>query len=184
MFITPKIPLRIDFPYSQLYLPCSIVSTLWHQWKRVPIVAILLPLSYWCIVEDEPIQLGDSMTPNFSLRYSKVSLGRGSIKMFATYSFVPVYSNLIFFSMTYSQRKWNLIGMCLVLECILGFLEILMALILSHRVGIGSSHVTCMSCRFCFIQRIWVQQVATTIYSASAVDKETEDCCLLDQDTR
>ena len=144
----------------------------------------MLPLSYCSVVEDRWIQLGDSMTPNFSLRYSKVSLGRGLVKMYATCSFVPIYSNLILFYVTCSRRKWNLIGMCLVLECITGILEILMALILSHRIGIGSLHVMCMSCRVCFTQRIWVQQVVAAIYSASVVCKDTEDCFLLDQDTR
>ena len=64
-----------------------------------------------------------------------------------------------------------------------GFLKILMALVLSHRIGIGSSHVMCMSYRVCFIQIILVQQDAVAIYSASAVDKHDEDCFLLNQDT-
>ena len=38
-----------------------------------------------------------------------------------TCSFVPTYSILMFFSATYSSRKWYLIGMCFVLECITGF---------------------------------------------------------------
>ena len=144
----------------------------------------MLPLSYCCVVEDISIQMGDIMNPNFSLRYSKVSLGKGLVKMPATYSFVPIYSNLIFFFVTCSQRKWNLIGMCLVLECITGFLEILMALVLSHRIGLGLSHVMCMSCKAFFIQRIWVQQVVAAIYSSLAVYKDNEDCFLFDQDTR
>ena len=124
----------------------------------------MLPLSYCSVVEDRAIQLEDNMTPNFSLGYSKVSLGRGLVKTSATYFFVLIFSNLIFFSVTCSRRKWNLIGMCLVLECITGFLEILIALVLSHKIGIGSLHVTCMSCRVCFIQRIWVQQAIVAIY--------------------
>ena len=124
------------------------------------------------------------MTPNFSLRYSKVYLGRGLVKMYATCSFSLIYSNLIIFYVTCSQRKWNLIGMCLVLECITGFLEILMALVLSHKIGISSLHVMFMSCRVFFIQRIWVQQAAAAIYSTYAVNKDTKDCFLLDQDTK
>ena len=145
--------------------------------------SVMLPLSYCCVVEDRSIQLGDSMTTNFYLRYSKVSLGRCLIEMYETCSFVPIYSNLIFFSVTCSRRKWNFIEICLVLECITGFLEIVMALVLSHRIGIVSLHVMCMSYMVCFIQIIWVQQVFAAIYSSSMVDKDTKEFFLFDEDT-
>jgi hypothetical protein len=93
--------------------------------------------------------------------------------MYAFYSFVPMNSNLIFFCVTRSRRKWNLIGTCLVLECITGFLEMFIALVLSHSIRIGSSYFTCMSCRVFFIQRIRVQHVVVAIYFASVVDKDT-----------
>ena len=78
----------------------------------------------WCF--------GEWITPNFYLRYSKASLGRGLVKMYAIYSFVSTYSNMIFFSVTCSLRKWNLMGMCLVLECITRFLDMFITLVLSQ----------------------------------------------------
>ena len=51
------------------------------------------------------------------------------------------------------------------------------------RSGILSSF-TPKSKRVCFIYRIWAQHAPTAIYSASAVDKATELCFLLDQETR
>ena len=74
--------------------------------------------------------------------------------------------------------------MFLVKECMTGFLEILMALVLSHKIGIGSLHFMCMSCRVCFIQIINGQQYYVAIYYAYTVDKDTEDYFLLDQETR
>ena len=75
-------------------------------------------------------------------------------------------------------------GMCFVLECITGFLDIFIALVLSQNIGMGSSYFTCMSSNVCLIQMTCVQHVATAIYSTSIVDKDTEGCFLLDQDTR
>src|SRR6185437_8839356 len=64
-----------------------------------------------------------------------------------------------------------------------GFLAIFTALSLSQRSGILSSF-TPKSKRVCFIYRIWAQHAPAAIYSASAVDKATEFCFLLDQETR
>ena len=64
---------------------------------------------------------GEGITLNFCLRYSNVSLGRGLVKMSAICSFISTYSSLMFFSVTCSLRKWNLMGMCFVLEFITGF---------------------------------------------------------------
>ena len=54
------------------------------------------------------------MTPNFYLRYSKFSLGKGLVKMSTTYSLVLIYSNLIFFSCDLFPKKvkldWNVLG--------------------------------------------------------------------------
>src|SRR6185437_14821378 len=64
-----------------------------------------------------------------------------------------------------------------------GFLAIFTTLSLSQRSGILSSF-TPKSKRVCFIYRIWAQHAPAAIYSASAVDKATEFCFLLDQETR
>ncbi len=127
---------------------------------------------------------GVEITPSLWKRYSKASRGSGFVKMYATCFFVPTYSNQMFFSATCSHRKWYLIGMCLVLECINGFFEILMALVLSQYIGMGSSYSTYISVKVCFIQRTYVQHVAAAIYSASVVDRDINDCFLLSHDTK
>ena len=75
-------------------------------------------------------------------------------------------------------------GMCFVLECITGFLDMFIALVLSQNIGVGSSYFTCMSSNVCLIQMTCVQHAATAIYSASVVDRDIEDCFLLSQATR
>lgn len=84
-------------------------------------------------------------------------------------SFFPMYSTLMFFSTIYSLTKWYLIRMCLIFECITRFLEILMTLVLSQKIGRGSSNFTWRSCKVCFIQRTWVQQVVVATYFISAM---------------
>ena len=82
-----------------------------------------------------------STTPSFCLRYSKVSLGSGFVRISATCSLEGTYSNLTFCSSTCSRRKWYLIGMCLVFECMTGFFEMLIALVLSHKIETGGVQV-------------------------------------------
>ena len=130
------------------------------------------------------LPFGEGITPNFYLRYSNVSFGRGFVKMFATYSFVSTYSSLMFFLVTYYLRKWNLMGMCFVLECITGFLDIFIVHVLSQNIGMGSSYFTLMSSNVCLIQLTCVQHPVAAIYYASTVDRDTEDCFFLDQATR
>ena len=109
----------------------------------------------------------------------KISLAIGLVKISTICSFVPIYFNLVFISMTCSRKKWNLIGICFVLERITGLLELVIALLLSQGIGMGSSYFTCMSFIVCFIQRTWVQHIVVAIYFASGVDKDTEYCFLL-----
>ena len=94
------------------------------------------------------------------------------------------YSNLTFFSSTCSRRKWCLIGMCLVLECITGFFEILMALLLSHRMEMGGEHLIWISCNVYIIQIICVKHDPTATYYDFVVYKEIELCFLLKQDNK
>ena len=148
----------------------------------------LLPLSwcsfsfiFWCF---HIWPFGKGITPNFCLRHSNFSLGKGFVNMSTICSFFSTYSSLMFFSVTYSLIKWNLMGMCFVLECITGFLDIFIALVLSQNIGMGSSYFTWMSSNVCVIQMTCVQHAATAIYYASSVDRDTEDCFLLDQTTR
>ena len=135
------------------------------------------------ISETDEIQQQDdaSTTPSFCLRNSKVSLGNGLVSISATCPLEGTYSNLTFCSSTCSRRKWYLIGICLVFECTNGFFEMLIVLVLSHRMEIGGVQVIWKSCKVCIIQRSCVQQDATATYFALAVDKAIELCFLLNQ---
>ena len=124
------------------------------------------------------------ITPIFCLRCSKASLGSGLVKMSATCSFVSTYASLTTFRDTCSLRKWYFIGMCFVLERMIGFFDIFMALVLSQFILIGCSDFTSKFSSVCFIQMTWVQHDATTIYSASAMESEMEDCFLLKHETK
>ena len=85
------------------------------------------------------------ITPIFYLRCSKDSLGSGSVKMSATYSFVSTYSSLKTFWDTCSLRKWYFIGMCFVLECMIWFFDMFITLVLSKFIIIGCSYFTSKS---------------------------------------
>ena len=137
------------------------------------------------IFEADEIQQQDeaSTTPSFCLRYSKVSLGKGLVSISATCSLEGTYSNLTFCSSTCSLIKWYLIGICLAFECMTRFFEMLIALVLSHKMEIDGVQVIWKSYNVCIIQRSWVQQDAAATYSASAVDNTIELCFLLNQDT-
>ena len=79
-------------------------------------------------------------------------------------------------------RKWCLISMCLVLECMTRFLVRLVALVLSHFKWMWS-RFTQKSSSCCFIKRLWAQQLPTAIYYAFAVESATQACFLQFQDT-
>jgi hypothetical protein len=64
------------------------------------------------------------------------------------------------------------------------FFDILMALVLLQCIGMGSSHSTYIFVKVCFILRTCVQHVVAAIYSASAIDKDIDDCFLLSHDTK
>ena len=70
-------------------------------------------------------------TPNCSLIFSNCCWGKGLVNILAIWQCVLTYSSLIVLFKTCSLRKWNLIGICFVFEWITGYLEMLMALVLS-----------------------------------------------------
>ena len=74
--------------------------------------------------------------------------------------------------------------MCFYFECMAGFLEMILTLVLLHNMEIGCLYSTWMSCKVCFIHRNFVYQVATAIYYASTIDKKIDDCFLLNYDTK
>src|ERR1044072_7446261 len=73
--------------------------------------------------------------------------------------------------------------MCLVLLCNTGFFEMLIALRLSQN-NVITSCATLYSSNVCFIHRSSVQLLPAAIYSASAVERETQFCFLLNQEIR
>ena len=84
---------------------------------------------------------------------------------------------------TWYLRKRCLISICWVLECMTGFLDRLVALMLSHFRGMWS-RVILKSSSCCFIQRLWAQQLLAAIYYAFVVNNATLTCFLQFQDTR
>ena len=123
------------------------------------------------------------MTPNFPLRYKNASLGNGLVNMSAIYSFVWTYSNLISLSCTSSLEKWYFIAICLVLECITGFFDMLIALVLSQNMTTSSLISTFIPCNNFLNQTMLEQFTTATTYSASVVDLDVQFCFLLVQDT-
>ena len=158
-----------------MLLRISCISSFWQLplSSYLPLRLCFLLYKFW-----------NGITPILFLICSKDSLGSFLVKMSATSYFVSTYSSLTTFWDTCSLRKWCFIGMCFVLECMTWFLDILMALVLSQFIIIGFSYFTSKSFSFCFIQMTWVQHDTTTIYSASALESEMEDCFLLNHETK
>ena len=116
------------------------------------------------------------MTLNLPLRYKNASLGSDLVNMSAIFSFEWTYSNLISLSCTNSLTKWYFMEMCFVLECITRFFEILIALVLSQNMTIGSLISTFMPSSNCLNQTIFEQFTTTATYSASAIDWDVQFC--------
>ena len=104
--------------------------------------------------------------------------------MSAICSFVSIYSNLTTFWDTCFLKKWYLIGIWFVLECITWFLDMFIAFVLSQCITMGSSYFTSKSSNICFIQMTCVQHDATTIYLTYVVDSEMKECFFLSHDTK
>jgi hypothetical protein len=75
--------------------------------------------------------------PNFCMIYSNVSLGRVFVKISTICLCVPIYSSLTFCYVACSLKKWYLIGMCFVFECISRFFEMFIEMVSSHIIDIG-----------------------------------------------
>ena len=118
------------------------------------------------------------MIPNSFNRKLNVSLAKGLVNKFASCKSVPM--NLIShvpFDIC-SLRKWCLISICLVLECMIWFF-----VKLSHNIGILLSKIP-KSFNYWLSHRVWAQQLPATIYSASAVERATHACFLHCQDIK
>ena len=117
------------------------------------------------------------------LRNSNLRESKGSMNMSANCYLVGTNSREITLPSTKSVIKWWWISMCLVQEWRIGFLERFIALELSQWMFIVLCSIP-WSLSNHFIQRSWVQQLPTTIYYASLVDKDIEFCFLLCQATQ
>jgi len=103
--------------------------------------------------------------------------------MSSSCSSVSTCSSVTTFSSTRTLMKWCQMSMCFVLLCWIGFLEILIAFRLSqYKVRISCS--TLYSFSICFIHTSWEQLLPAAMYSASAVDRDTQFCFLLNQEIR
>src|ERR1044072_7057111 len=74
-------------------------------------------------------------------------------------------------------------SICLVLLCWIRFFEMFIALRLSQ-YNVMTSSPTLYSFNICFIQINSVQLLPAAIYPSSAVERETQFCFLLNQDTK
>ena len=104
-------------------------------------------------------------THSFS-RKLNLFLAKGFVNKSASCNSVPInlISQVPF--VICSLRKWCLISICLVLECITRFLDKFMALLLSKWIGILFKKIPkWLSC--CLSHSVWAQQLPVAMYSAS-----------------
>jgi hypothetical protein len=111
---------------------------------------------------------------NFPRKSANREESRGLVKMSANCLLVSTYLISMSPFSTLSPRKWCLLSTCLIFLWKTRFLATEMALVLSHMRG-TLSNPTPKSLIVCTIQRIYEQQLAAAIYSASLVDCATED---------
>ena len=122
--------------------------------------------------------------PSFWRRYSKGVFGKGLVKISTICSIEGIEFNWTTMFVTFSLKKWYLIGMCLVLEWSTVFLDILMALVLSQWRGMGSTYFTSKYASVWIIQIICLQWVAVAMYSAYVVENDIEPFFLLSHRTK
>ena len=119
-----------------------------------------------------------SIMPSSLLILQKWSSFKGLVKISTSWLRVSTCSMHMSPLSAWSLMKWCLISICLVRECSTGFFVILMALVLSQKIGI-LCNATPKSLNCCLIHKIWAQQLPAAIYSASAVERATKFYFLL-----
>ena len=127
--------------------------------------------------------VGRGITPSIPHKYSKVSLGRGLVKISAIFSLVLTYSNLISFSTTFYLNMWYLIEMCLVFICNTRILCIFTMHVLSQSMTKVSLISIIISFNICFIQTNWLQFFVAATYFASTILCEVQSYFFLSQET-
>ena len=137
-------------------------------------------LIHFCIFYSD---VGRGITLSIPHKYSKISLGRGLVNIYAIYSLVLTYSIFISFSTTFSLNMWYLIEMCLVFECNTRFLDIFNVLVLLQCITIGSLISILISFNIYFIQISWLKLFTAATYSNSAILWDVQSYFLLNQET-
>ena len=121
--------------------------------------------------------------PNSFLKKKNLSFGRGFVNISANCNFVSMNFTSQSPLFTSSLMKWWRISMRLVLECWIWALVRFIALVLSQRKGtLLIFNPKSASC--CWSQSIYAQQLPTTMYLASTVERATQACFLLCQEMR
>ena len=121
--------------------------------------------------------LDPSKMPSSFLMKNNLSLARGLVKMSSSWCSLSINSMQQSPFDIWSLRKWYIISICLALEFMIGFLDRLIALVLSHFKEMWL-RITPKSLSCYFIQRLWSQQLPAAIYSAYVVDNATQACFL------
>ena len=123
------------------------------------------------------------LIPRSPLSFSNWFASKALMKISASCFLVAICSRVITLSSTRSLIKWWQMLMCLVLLCWIGYFKILIALTLSHYNFI-TFWLTLYSFNICFIHISCEQLLPAATYSASAVDKETQLCFLLNHEIK
>ena len=114
-----------------------------------------------------------SHMPSFLRIEINVFSSRGFVSISASCSEVNTNSSTISPLRTWSRMKWCFMSICFVLECCIGFFEMFIALVLSHKIGIFEVTISkSKSC--CLIHKIWATQLPAATYSDLAVDSATK----------
>jgi len=112
-----------------------------------------------------------------------LSLASGLVKKSANSFSDPI--NLISQTplLTCSLMKWCIIFICFVIDWWIGFFTRFIALVLSQDSGIFVT-LRPKSLSYCLSQEIWAQQLPTTMYSTSVIERATHVYFLLFHDIR
>ena len=131
-------------------------------------------------IQDDPPKT-TSFTPSIERSWKNRGEARGLVKMSATCASVGRYSRVRTPSWINCRIKCMWISICLVRWCLIGFLEIWIALWLSHQRVVGCSYGNPNSINNYRSHRTsWLAIIAAR-YSTSAEDNAIDDCFLHDQ---
>lgn len=110
------------------------------------------------------------------------------LKIFSTYMLLKTVHQILSIKFYHTflnivSNKWHFISMCLVLEFWIGFFVKQIATVLLQKIGVLLPQIW-ESSNWYFIQSSCVQQLATEMYYASALEKSIVACLLLALDIR